>query len=100
MDGSDPVEIKNLTVKVKAMVRYTGALGMAEFAQATEAQVKVWLAAAGGKIKAELKQQEGVNAGFMKVEPQLTTQSDALKPMATEPPVTGQPHVCGGRRLL
>lgn len=70
MDGGDPIEIKNLTQRVKAMVRYTSTLGAAEFAQATEVQAEVGLAATGGKIKAEFKKQTGVNAGFMKAEPQ------------------------------
>ena len=66
MDGATPEQINALTEKVKAMVKYTGDLDVA-FDAATEDEISVELDE--GAIKAELKKQDDVNAGFMKVEP-------------------------------
>ena len=71
-DGTTTVELKAITDKVKAMVRYTSNLATVPFAQATDAQVAINASPVEGKIKAELKQ-TAANAGFMKVEPQNPT---------------------------
>ena len=71
-DGdSDPIAIKAITEKVKAMVKYTGDLATTFRAAAENTEVSI--APAGGKIKVELLKQTGVNAGFMKVEPNQPT---------------------------
>ena len=76
-DGTTAVELKAITDKVKAMVRYTSALGTTDFALAVEnTDVKIALTegtGTAGKIKVELIKKTGVNAGFMKVEPQQPT---------------------------
>ena len=67
-DGdSDPIAIKAITDKVKAMVKYTGDLATTFRAAVENSEVSI--APADGKIKVELLKQTGVNAGFMKVEP-------------------------------
>ena len=72
-DGTTTVELKAITDKVKAMVRYTSALGATTpFHAATTDEVAVNADLVNGKIKAELKQ-TAANAGFMKVEPQQPT---------------------------
>ena len=72
-DGTTAVELKAITDKVKAMVRYTSALGATTpFHAATTDEVAVNADPVAGKIKAELKQ-TSANAGFMKVEPQQAT---------------------------
>ena len=68
-DGTTAVELKAITAKVKAMVRYTSNLATVPFDQATDAQVDIKASPVNGKIKVELKQ-TAANAGFMKVEPQ------------------------------
>ena len=67
-DGTTPEQIKELTTKVKNMVKYAATLGSSAVFQRDDDRVAVTLTD-NGKIKAELKKVDSVNAGFMKVEP-------------------------------
>ena len=70
-DGTTTVELKAITDKVKAMVRYTADL-TTTFHQAAGTEVAITATPVEGKIKAELVK-TAANAGFMKVEPQQPT---------------------------